>query len=133
MKSMTGAAFTSSARRAKSCSLLCCGVWVGAAKVPFVAGASVAVRPFCPSERGIAVRAGGMVVPVLERPAALPAWRSTASRTLTASLPLTDSRTFPSRRRTRKGTAVTSYSSEMSGSSSALTETKEMVGGVVTG
>lgn len=50
-----------------------------------------------------------------------------------ASLPLIDSRTFLSRTKTRKGTAVTSYSSDISGSSSALMLTKDIVGGDVTG
>lgn len=44
-----------------------------------------------------------------------------------------DSRIWPLRRQTTNGTAETSYSSEISGSSSALMLTKEMVGGVVAG
>lgn len=62
-----------------------------------------------------------------------PAWRSTASRTLTASLPLIDSKIWPLRRYTTNGTVETLYSSEILGSSSALILTNEMVGGVVAG
>ena len=153
INSMTGAALTSSARRLLSSSA---GSSAAGATVPPILPFAGVTPPFSfppvtsalstPLSLGVASSAGGkdtfppaptppLPLPVPPAPAlmspALPAYFSTSSLIFPASLPEILPSTCLPRCKTKNGTAVTSYDSEISLSDSASRDKKVIWGGLV--